>query len=77
MSDLGQLFGRQTVGKPNQRRPQSPVDKGDLSIDELADEYLVGIGDGPEDFEDLMAQGVSPPTTFDELSDDGLGESGY
>ena len=53
------------------------MDKGDLSIDELADEYLVGIGDGPEDFEDLMALGVSPPTTFDELSDDGLGESGY
>ena len=77
LSNLGQLLGLKSVGKPHQRRPQTSVDKGDLSIDELADQYLVGIGDGPEDFEDLMAVGVSRPTTFDELCDDGLGESGY
>ena len=74
-TDLGQLLRREAVGEPDQRRPESAMNQGDLAIDEPADEDMLGFGDSFEDCEDLVTLRVCPPATLDGFTDDGLGET--
>ena len=75
LSNLHQLLGRETGGEPNKQRPELAMNQRDLAIDEAANEHLLGIGDGFEDCEDVVALSVRPPTALDCLADDALCEA--
>ena len=74
--NLGELLRREAVGKPNQRRPQTAMDQGDLAIDKSADKNLLRASNGLKNCVDVVTLRVCPPATLDRFPDDGLGETG-
>ena len=55
-------------------RPQPPMDKGDLALDEATDEDIVAVADRSRDREDLVTLRMRPPATPNRFSGDGLSE---
>jgi hypothetical protein len=50
------------------------MDKGDLALDEAADEDIVAVADRSRDREDLATLRMRPPVTPNWFSSDDLGE---
>src|SRR4029079_14561052 len=73
--DLGQLLPLEPRRESDQRRPQPLVDIRDLSIDQLANQYLVALTDCLRDTKDLVTLRVAPPTTANRAACDRLGKT--
>jgi hypothetical protein len=73
-ANLRKVFGSEAFGETDQRRPKAPMNEGELSLDEPADQNFVRFTDGSDDPEDVMALRMRPPAPFDGLADDRLGE---
>src|SRR5258706_1372596 len=75
LSNLSELFGREALGKPNQRGPKPSMNEGDLPVDQATDKDLVRLGDGFEDSVNLAPLRVRPPIALDRFADDCLNEA--
>lgn len=69
---LRNLSTRKSLCYSNQCRPKAAMDECDSSINQTANEHLVGIGYCLKGGENLMALRMSPPTPLNRLVDDRL-----
>ena len=60
--------------RSDKRRPQPPMDKGDLALDEATDENVAALADRSRHREDLVTLRMSPPAAPNRRSSDSLGK---
>ena len=65
-----------TAGQPDKGRPDSPVDEGDLSLDQATDKDVLAVAHSPRHREDLTTIRMGPPVAANRLSRDGFGKRG-
>jgi hypothetical protein len=74
LADLRKAIRWNPARRSDKRRPQPPMDKGDLALDEAAHEDVVAVADGPRYREDLVTFRMRPPAAPNRLSSDELSE---
>ncbi|HUO84495.1 MAG TPA: hypothetical protein VM534_05195, partial [Thermoanaerobaculia bacterium] len=73
---LREVLQSKSLRNSHQRRPQAPVDKGHLSVDESAHQDIIAVADSPRHREDFTTPGMGPPGTRYRLSGDRIDERG-
>jgi hypothetical protein len=71
---LRNLCGRKSFRYSHQCRPKPSMDESDPSINQTANEYIVGIGYCLKDGENLLALRMGPPTPLNRLVDNRPGQ---
>lgn len=56
----------------NQRRPETPMNVRDFAVDQLADQNIRAVTNGPGRSKNLLPLGVSPPTSSNRFAGDRL-----
>jgi hypothetical protein len=72
--DLGKAFLWKALRRANERRPQAPMNEGDLAVDEAADEDVFALANSLRQLEDLVAPRMRPPTPLNGFARDGDGK---
>ena len=72
--DLGKALPGKALRRANERRPQAPMNEGDLAIDESADEDVVAPANALRELEDFVAPRMRPPTPLNRFARDGDGK---
>jgi hypothetical protein len=68
--DLRKELLRKVLRGANERRPQAPMNEGDLAVDEAADEDVLARANSLRELKDLMAPRMRPPASLNGLARD-------
>jgi hypothetical protein len=72
LTHLGQVVQWKPARDSDKSRPDAPMDKGDLAIDQTTNKDLVAVADCTRHREDLVTFRMRPPVATNWLSGDGL-----
>jgi hypothetical protein len=68
--DLRKALLRKVLRGANERRPQAPMNEGDLAVYEAADEDVLARANRLRELKDLMAPRMRPPASLNGLARD-------